>query len=413
MTTSAPLRADPDFRRYWAARTVSVAGSLATLVALPVLVYRLTGSAALTAITTTLEAAPYLIFGLFAGAIADRHDRQRVMVAADLANAAVISSVPLAWWLGHLTVVHALVVAFTVQSLFTFFDGANFGALPVLVGSERIGAANSAIFGVGGVLDLVMPASVGLLLAVWSPATILALDAASFVASALLVRSIGRPLSVPREHAGPLRPAAILRDVREGVGFLWRHVGVRTTTAVGTLQSIAGAAFMSLAVAFSDRVLGVGTSGWRFGLLYSVWGIGGIVAAALVPRLLGVTSPGRLVAAALPFSGVAGVAVALSPSWAAAVTAMVVWGVAYQVVLIASLTYRQQVTPEAMLGRVNMAGRMLSWGIGWTAGSLGAGALARLVDVRAAMVALTCAGLVAAALAWLSPLRRQPDPAAA
>ncbi|KNX36642.1 MFS transporter [Luteipulveratus halotolerans] len=404
MTTT--LRADRDFRRYWAARTVSVTGSLVTMIALPVLVYHLTGSASLTALTTALEALPYVLVGLFAGAIADRHDRKRVMVTADIANAAVIASVPLAWWLDLLTVGHALAAAFVVQTLFTFFDGANFGALPVLVGTDRIGAANSAIFGVGGVLDLLVPAVVGALLVFWSPAAVLALDALSFLVSALLVRSISRPLSLPRERARRTSAQALLADVREGVQFLVGHKGVRTTTVIGTLQSIAGAAFMSLAVVFSDRVLHVGTSGWRFGMLYSAWGIGGIGAAALVPRLLRVASPGRVITFAIPVSGLAGVTVALAPSWAIAVTAMVIWGVAYQVVLISSLTYRQQVTPEAMLGRVNTAGRMLSWGVGWTAGSLGASALARVVDVRAAMAALTCAGVVAALVAWTSPLRQ-------
>ncbi|AKU17484.1 MFS transporter [Luteipulveratus mongoliensis] len=407
--TTETLRADRDFRLYWTARTVSAAGSLTTMIAMPVLIYRLTGSASLTALTTALEALPYLVFGLLAGALTDRWNRQRVMVAADVANAAVIFSVPLLWWLGHLTVAHVLVAAFVVQSLFTFFDGANFGALPVLVGSERIGAANSAIFGVGGVLDLLMPAAVGLLLVVWSPATILAIDAVSFAVSAVLVRSIRRPLSLPRDRTGPTRARHVLADVREGVGFLLRHKGVRTTTAVGTLQSIAGAAFMSLAVVFSDRALHIGTSGWRFGLLYSAWGVGGIGAAAITPRLLQVASPAKAVTWAIPLSGLAGVLVALSPSWTVALICMVVWGVAYQVVLIASLTYRQRVTPETMLGRVNTAARMLSWGVGWTVGSLGASALARAVDVRAAMATLTCAGLLAAVLAWVSPLRSQVE----
>src|SRR4051794_26220495 len=127
------LRDDPDFRRYWIARVLSVTGSLVTAVALPVLVYRLTGSPVLTALVSALEAAPYLVFGLFAGALSDRWNRRSVMVSADLINALVIGSVPLAHWFGVLSVAHVLVAAFVVQSVFTFFDGANFGALPVLV----------------------------------------------------------------------------------------------------------------------------------------------------------------------------------------------------------------------------------------------------------------------------------------
>src|SRR5688500_17707864 len=154
---------------------------------MPVLVYTLTGSPALTALTTVLEALPYLLVGLVAGVVGDRVDRRRVMVGADLANVAVIGSVPLAWWLGGLTVPHVLLAGLLAQTLFTFFDGASFGALPVLVGRDRIGEANAALWGFGGVLDLTVPALVGLALAVMHPADLLAVDALTFLVSALTI----------------------------------------------------------------------------------------------------------------------------------------------------------------------------------------------------------------------------------
>lgn len=399
------LRDDADFRRYWVARIASLTGSLITAVAMPVLIYRLTASPFLTALTTTLEALPYLLIGLFAGALGDRWDRKKVMVRADLVNVVLIGSVPVAWWLGVLTVPHVLVAALLVQAFFTFFDGANFGALPVLVGRDRVGEANAAIWGFGGVLDLLVPATVGLALAVVHPADLLVVDALSYVASALAVRAITRPLSSPREHTRPLSTTVLLADVAEGVRFLWRHAGVRSMTLIGMLQSIGGAGFMALVVVWCDRVLGIGTSGWRFGLLYSVWGIGGILASVVMPRLLRRTTPAALTLAAIPLSALAGLGVALSRHWAVATALMVLWGLAYQLVIIATLTYRQQETPEHLLSRVNTAGRMLSWGVGWTLGSLVAGALAEQVGARASMVALVSFVGVAAAFAWLSPLR--------
>src|SRR5262245_58656370 len=142
----ARLRDDPDFRRYWLARVTSLSGSLVTVVALAVLVYRLSGSALLTALVTMLEAAPYLLFGLFAGALADRWNRKRVMVTADLVNALLIASVPVAYMLGILTIPHVLIAAFAVQAVFTLFDGAEFGAFPVLVGRKRVSKANTAVW---------------------------------------------------------------------------------------------------------------------------------------------------------------------------------------------------------------------------------------------------------------------------
>ena len=84
-----------DFRRYLAARLVSVTGALVAVVALPLLVYQLTGSAAWTAAIAAAEALPYLAFGLLAGALADRLDRRRVMISTDLLSAALLASIPL------------------------------------------------------------------------------------------------------------------------------------------------------------------------------------------------------------------------------------------------------------------------------------------------------------------------------
>jgi hypothetical protein len=97
--------------------------------------------------------------------------------------------------------------------------------------------------------------------------------------------------------------------------------------------------------------------------------------------------------------------VALTSTWAVAISLMVLWGVSYQGVVLNSMTYRQQVTPEAMLGRVNTAGRMLSFGVGWTGGALMASALAGAIGLRPALVSVVSMGLVAAVFGWLSPLR--------
>ncbi|TCO51758.1 putative MFS family arabinose efflux permease [Kribbella antiqua] len=408
MTATLPerLRDDPDFRRYWLARTLSFTGSMITAVAMPVLVYRLSGSTLLTASVTALEAAPYLVTGLFAGALSDRWNRRRVMVSADLVNAVVVGSIPLAHLLGVLTVVHALVVAFTVQAVYSFFDGANFGALPVLVGRARVAQANSAVWTASSLIELFVPTLAGLALAVLNPADLLALDALSFVASAIAVRAIVRALSEPRAGQAPLRPRVLLADIAEGIRFLVRHPGVRTMTMIGTLQSFAGGGFVGLMVVWCDRILHVGTSGVRFGIVWGAWGIGGLVAAVGLPRLLKRLAPAAITLYAVPTSAVLGIVTALVPRWELAAIALLLWGSAYILVIVNSISYRQQVTPEQLLGRVNTAGRMLSWGVGWTLGSITGGVLGSHYGIRTAMVVMGVFGFVGAVVAWTSPLRR-------
>ncbi|MEU4193721.1 MFS transporter [Kribbella sp. NPDC026611] len=400
------LRDDPDFRRYWIARALSVTGSMVTAIALPVLVYRLSGSTVLTALVTALESAPYLLTGLFAGALADRWNRRRVMVSADLVNAVLVGSVPLAHLLGVLSVAQVLVVAFTVQSVYTFFDGANFGALPVLVGRARVAAANSAVWTASSLIELFVPPLTGLLLAVLDPASLLTLDALSFAASAFAVRGIARALSEERADLPPLRPRVVLRDIGEGLRYLIHHAGVRTMTIIGSVQSFAGGGFMALIVVWCDRVLQVGTSGLRFGLVWGTWGIGGMIAAVSLPRLLKRRPPAAITLYALPVSALLGVLSPLSPNWVVAAVALLVWGSAYVLVIVNAISYRQQVTPEHLLGRVNTAGRMLSWGVGWTLGSVAGGLLGKAVGIRSGMVLMGLCAFAGVVVAWTSPLRK-------
>jgi MFS family permease len=396
----AMVRDDTDFRRYVAARLVSLTGAVVTAVALPVLVYRMSGSPFLTAAVTALEALPYLLVGLLAGALTDRWDRKRVMVSADAVNAALIGSVPVAAWLDLLTVLHVLAVAFAAQAVFTFFDGANFGALPVLVGRDRVPAANAVVWSAASTIEVVAPPLAATGIAVVGPANLLVVDALSFVASAVAVRAIGRALHDTSRPRSATTLRAVRSDVVEGLRFLLAHRGVRTMTFVGTLQSAAGGGFVALMVVWADRVLGIGTAGLRFGVLFGVWGIGGTLAALVLPRLLNHTDPTRLCQLALPASALLGVLTARATDWRLACLGLAGWGVAYQLVIVNSITYRQQVTPERLLGRVNTAGRMLSWGLGWTGGATVAGAVSSHLGVRAALLVMTLLIVPAVALAW-------------
>lgn len=183
------------------------------------------------------------------------------------------------------------------------------------------------------------------------------------------------------------------------------HTGVRTMTVVGTLQCMAGGAFVALDVVWCDQVLHIGTSGWRFGLVFAAWGIGGIIADLALPRLLRRTSAARIALGALPLSAILGIVTPFARWWVVGATALFLWSCFYTLVTVNSISYRQQVTPEHLLGRVNAAGRMLAWGVGWTLGALGGGVLGHVVGVQDAMALMATLGVVACAVAWTSPLR--------
>jgi hypothetical protein len=411
-TSGGRLLDDRDFRRYWCSRLLSVTGTLISYIAVPVLVYRTSGSAFLTAMVSALEAVPYLMFGLFAGALADRLDRKKVMVAADLVNAVVMATVPLAYWFGILTVPHLMAVAFAVPAIAVFFDGANFGALPVLVGRARIAEANAVVWGAQTVAEILIPSLVGVGLAVVQPAVMIALDAVSYLVSAYFVARIGRAMYDQDRVRMPWSLRTMFGEISEGLRFLVRHGGVRTLTIVGTIQCIAGGGFTALLVVWCDRVLDIGTEGLRFGLIFGSWSVGALVASWSLPRLLRRATAARIALVALPPSAVLGIVASLAFPWQFAALSLLLWSCVYTLVVVNSISYRQQVTPEPLMSRVNTAGRMLSWGLGWTLGATIGGALGHLIGIRPAMVTMTALSFIAVAVAWTSPLRGLMTPRA-
>jgi len=304
---------------------------------------------------------------------------------------------------GSGAVPYLLLVAFGVPAVAVFFDGANFGALPVLVGTDRIAEANFIVWSFATGVEIVLPSVVGLSLAVTHPATLLGFDALSFIASVALLRMIARPLQDP---ARPLQRGlgSVLADIR-GPAFPDRpcrgtdddHRGRHPVHGGWRLRRVDGGV-----VRPGSRHRDAGLA-LRPDLV--VLERGRLAATLLLPRLLRRTSPARITLAALPVSAVLGVLTALAPNWQWAALGLLSWSGAYMLVVVNSISYRQQVTPEPLLGRVNTAGRMLAWGAGWTGGAALAGLVASAVGVRHAMVLMTTVNLVGVVVAWTSPLR--------
>ena len=255
--------ADPTYRRFLAARTVAMAGNALTLVALPVLVYRLTGSAALTSAIAAVETAPYLVLGLPAGALVDRWNRRRVLVIAGGLSGLAMLTVPLADALGVLSFTQLVVVAATISSLFVFADAASFGMVPQMVGRHRVASATSTLVTVGTAIGLVGPLVSGVLVTVTSPSLVLGVDGLAYLGAAAVTARLRWPGS---EDVRPAVPDRRLRaEVAEGLHYIWAMPVVRWLTILGTGASLAGGAVSGLLVVVGVEQLGLTTDSPRLG----------------------------------------------------------------------------------------------------------------------------------------------------
>ncbi|MFI7404250.1 MFS transporter [Streptomyces sp. NPDC049541] len=392
-----PLRRVPDFRWFWLSRVVSGLGTAVTTVALPVLTFQETGSPLMVSLVAASATLPYVVFGLIAGTVADRTDRRRLMILTDWFNAVCIASVPAASALGVLTGGQVLVVAFASAALGLFFDAGVYGFVPDIVGKEKLTEANSAVYGAQTVVRIAGNAVAGGLIVLFRPAGTLALDALSFAASALLLKAVTH--TAPSGRTAEQRPG-FRESVREGLRFLRRHSTLRLMTVVGTLQSFSGGAVIGQLVVFADRVLGIHGADGRIGLLYMAWSAGGIGGSFLLPRLRRRFEAFPLLLGVLPVGALLGLAVVLSSDWRITLVALTVWGSAYLVVLVNTMTYSQEVTPPELQGRVNTTRRMLSSGLGVPLGALVAGTLTVRVGVQAGMSTAVASIALAAVLVW-------------
>ncbi|MFI5891116.1 MFS transporter [Actinoplanes sp. NPDC051513] len=389
-----------DFTRWYASRSISVAGTAASAVALPLLVYRTSASPTLTAAVVGLEALPYLLFGLFAGAAADRLNRRRMMVGADLACALMLASVPVADLLGVLTVWHVLAVAAGVGCGFCWFDSAAWGAFFRIVGKSGVTRANSIVWTTEVILGIAAPAAAGLLAAAAGPTTVLAVDASTYLVSAALLAGLRTDLAT----AAPGNRRRLWAEIAEGWRFLWGMPVVRTLVLAGFGLNLAVGGVLGLLVVHADRALGIDPADRRTGLLYAAGAVGSLIAALALPRAArrfgqGAVSIGSFAVFVLAIAWLAGTA-----TFIGALAAWTVWSVARLAVNANGITVRQLLIPDELQGRVNTTGRMVAWG-GTPFGALLGGMAAGAYGVRVAYLLLAVPAAIGLVALLASPVR--------
>jgi MFS family permease len=388
---------DADFVRLWCAATVTNFGSMVTQLALPFAAIQVLGaSAAQLGVMRGLALVPGFVLGLAAGAWLDRLRRRPVLVASDLARAAVHASVALAAGLGALTMGHLYAVAFAAGLLGFLFHVAGEAYLPSLVPRSALVSANARLrggeavsegagFGAGGWLVQLLGAPLALLV-----------DGATFLASAGFIARIRRKEPPPAPRGEARGAGAALLDVREGLEFVLQDPALRSLAICRALLAASWQMTSVVYLLFLDE-LGFG-AGW-LGLVFATGSVSsflGSLAARPVGRRFGVV-PGM--AGGLACLGLGAALVPLVPGPVLLGFALLVaqqLGDGGEVVFsVHSSSLRQAATPRELQARVSACFAFLSQ-IGMLAGIAAGAALGESVGARATL-ALGAAGILLAA----------------
>ncbi len=384
------------FRRLLASLAVSSLGDWLYNVALLAFVFERTGSATWLAVTTAVRVLPIVVLGPIGGVIADRYDRRRLIIASDLVRAALM--VGLAGVVAfELPVALAPLLAGVATLVASVHPPAVAASTPRLVDAGHLQRANAARAAIGQAAIVVGPALGAGVLAVSSPAVAILANAATFLASAVLVTTIaGGPAFRP---SGDAAASGLLSELRDGVDALrGAPAAVRVIAADAICSAVYGIFTVTL-VLVAGRV-GAGPGG--YGLLLGAFGIGGLAGAAIAGRIDG--GYWRLtLAVALSLVAVPVAALGVVDSLWIEIALAVVGGTGAVVAEVLSETALPRMLDDAVLARAY--GIMLPVTLsGIVAGSLIAGPLVALLGVTGALLATGAAVLMLAALLLRRPL---------
>jgi MFS family permease len=363
-------------------------------VALPLLAVQLTRSPLLIAGVTVAARLPWLLAPV-AGAFADRLDRRQSMVRVNLVRTVLLGGLALAVAadLANIPMLYAVAVLLGVAE--TLFDTSAQSLLPALVGRDDLTRANSRLYAVELVANTFIGPPLGGLLAAAGLAVALGVPAAAYLVGAgFLTLIVGSFRAAGAAPAGSTR----LRDeIAEGASFVWRHRLLRPLAIMLGIENMTFAAASAVFVLFAVAPGPMGLSEAGFGILSATLGIGALLGTWLaVPaeRRLGrvrtLVVSVVLMSASLVVPALTANAVLVGASFAVGGVAMVLWNVV-------TVSLRQRITPDRLLGRMNAAYRLVGWGTMPVGAALG-GFLAEALGLRptfavaAALTAATLAG---------------------
>jgi MFS family permease len=405
----ASLRAlwgDRNFLALWSASTISVFGSLITRTALPFAAILVLGAGPLEiSALRSAELIAALIVGLVAGAWVDRLRRRQIMIWADLGRAALLATVPIAYLTVGLGLSLLLFVAFAAAVLTTFFDVADNAYLPSIVPRERLVAANSALTATGSIAEFSSFGIGGFLIQVFTAPIAIALDAVTFVVSALLLGTIRRKEPPPNPIA---EREPVLREIRDGLRIVVRSPVLRALALShgGThiLWGVFGTGYLLFAV--EDLQLGPAA----IGVIAGLGGVGSLVGAGLAPVFTRRIGIGRTILLGMLGFTLGNALIPLAPSGAillgaAFLITQQLFGDAFATIYeITEVSLVQASVEDRILGRVNATIHTFTTLL-TLAGAVGGGIIAEVWGLRAAFAVGLLGAVFSIVVVWFSPVR--------
>jgi MFS family permease len=365
---------------YWKLWTSSAISNLADgvfFIALPLLAIRLTDSPALIAGLAFTLRLPWLFFALIAGALADRLDRRRTMVLVQLLRAGLAGGLALVILLGLESIWLLYAVALLLGIGETLFDTAAQSIMPNVVRRDQLPVANGRLYAAELGMNQFIGPPLGGVLAAFAMVGAFGSTAVAWAVAALLLVTIVGAFKPLRE--GP--STRMHTDIAEGLRYLWGHSLLRTFALMVGIMNLASGAAFAVFVLYAVAPGPMGLSEPQFGILLTTTALGGVVGTLAAPSLIARLGRARVLVITILGSAVLAGAPALTANPFLIGAAFIVGGSTVMAWNIITVSLRQSIVPDRLIGRVNSAYRLLAWGT-MPLGALLGGIIGELTDLR-------------------------------
>ena len=405
---------DREFLKLWAGQAVSELGSTITREAMLLLALLVLGATPLEmGVLSALGGLPVLVFGVAAGVWVDRLRRRPLMIATDLSRAVLLALIPLAAFLGVLRIEMLYGIVVLTGLLGIFFSTAYRAYLPGLVERAHLVEGNSKLALSEAAAEIGGSGLAGVLVQVIGAPFAILLDALTFLVSAGSLAFIRRPEPPPAQVA---ETASFGREALEGLRATATQPILRTLAVAAAIQSFLGNIFAPLYSLYAIRELGLGPA--AVGLTIALGGVSSLTGALLAERILRRFGLGRTLIATMGLSSLTALLIPLaaffSPHAASGAffsvgllflgTAQLLGDALDTVYAIHTISLRQAITPDRLLGRVNASLELVQEGIA-PLGALTGGILGGVLGVQAALFIASLAGILSALWIAASPIR--------
>ncbi|HEV2125150.1 MAG TPA: MFS transporter [Chloroflexota bacterium] len=350
-STRAQTRLGREFIKLWAASAISNLGDGVWLVAAPLLAITLTHDPALVAGLAFTQRLPWLIFPLISGALADRLDRRKAMVAVTIFRSALIGILGLSVLTGLVTLPLLYVIFFLMTTAETLFDTSSAALLPIVVPSGQLTKANARLSGTMSVTNQFIGLPLGGLLFSKAAAIPFTLGAGSLAIAAGILTTLRGSFRPGRAGGSP--PANLRTEIGDGVRWLWAHRLLRTTAVTLGILNLVLVAQVSIMVLYAEERLGVGPAG--YGVLLTAYGLGGMAGGLVAERVIAVIGDGTYLRLAVIIEALIPAVIVLTTSPYVVGIALFLFGVHAIVWGAVLVSLRQELTPDSLRGRVHSA----------------------------------------------------------